>query len=220
MTRSVVQLRAAVERFLAEYDSSESAAAGEAEPAAGECEELVTEGSKNQIDEEQQENELRRAAHGCLSSAGLRVVAVDYVESVVERMATKYAAEAVEWIAADLTIQFEQFLGVQAGLDLIVDKGCLDALLVKPVELRTSEDDTWVTDPEDPSAASALAYLINCSLCLQSLGGRMLLVTVGSRQNREPLMRQAGLEIISFEDMPSVTHEVVRLVYARPQAKA
>eukprot|EP01051_Picozoa_sp_SAG22_P002440 SAG22_NODE_109_length_19706_cov_464.723772_5_plen_538_part_00 len=186
----------------------------------------------------------------------LRVVAVDYIESVVERMKARHGSDVVEWVVGDLTAGggFGSFLGggggtssgpgsgspasAVAAADLILDKGCLDAFLVKPVGQRANEADTWITDPADPAAANALAYLANCAAALAAAaaaappggkqqqqqpphggggsfggggGGRMMILTRGRRPNREPVLRQAGLTVLSWEDVAGEATDIVRL---------
>lgn len=100
-----------------------------------------------------------------------------------------------------------------------IDKGGLDAFLVKPVAERERPEDTWITRVDDPHASGALAYLTAAANALKKAdsiqagaGGvqtgersgraaRLVLVTLGRREYREPLLLKAGLEILSYEKL-------------------
>ena len=137
-------------------------------------------------------------ADGCGVADSLRVLAVDYVASVTERMAAKHPDAGVEWVCGDLT-DWSSFDAAELGVHLVLDKGCLDALLVKPVAERAGVTDSWLTDVDDPAAADALKYLGNCASALRRVGGRLVLVTLGRRENREPMLTKAGLEVLSWD---------------------
>eukprot|EP01052_Picozoa_sp_SAG31_P014744 SAG31_NODE_926_length_10930_cov_135.691626_11_plen_136_part_00 len=129
-------------------------------------------------------------------------------------MKLRHGNEPVEWLFGDLTADFEKFL--DGDIDVVLDKGCLDAMLVKPVERRANETDTWLIDPADPAVSSAICYLRNCATAISksAQGGRMLIVTRAQRQNREPILRAAGLEVLSWEDL-EVSQGVARLGVVR-----
>lgn len=60
------------------------------------------------------------------------IIAVDYVESVVDRMRIRYPPDqtSVQWLVGDLT-DWSSFDAANLAAHVIVDKGCLDAFLVK-----------------------------------------------------------------------------------------
>jgi hypothetical protein len=80
--------------------------------------------------------ELEAAVNAHITDGGLGkecdIVAVDYVESVVDRMRARYPPEqtTVQWLVGDLT-NWGSFDGADMAVNVIVDKGCLDAFLVK-----------------------------------------------------------------------------------------
>ncbi|KAJ1456069.1 hypothetical protein M885DRAFT_616601 [Pelagophyceae sp. CCMP2097] len=121
----------------------------------------------------------------------LKVIAVDYVQEVTRRMRSTHASSGVEWVDGDLTMPFTNFLGTR-NCQVIVDKGGLDALLIKPTNERLHDADTWITDSS--KAASAVSYLTHARRALDAQG-RMLLVTLGSLENRQPLFDRAGLAV-------------------------
>lgn len=129
----------------------------------------------------------------------LRIVAVDYVASVVERMRATYPPDqtTVAWVVGDVTdwSSFDCDFEGEQTFHLIIDKGCLDAFLVKPVAERERPEDTWVTDINSPHISGALAYLDSCSKALEPTKGKLLLVTLGRREYREPLLAKAGLKV-------------------------
>eukprot|EP01043_Picozoa_sp_COSAG02_P010033 COSAG02_NODE_346_length_24113_cov_13.213001_23_plen_299_part_00 len=73
-----------------------------------------------------------QAAKGSRLGKECHIVAVDYVESVVDRMRKRYPPDLtiVQWLVGDLT-DWSSFDGADMGVNVIVDKGCLDAFLVK-----------------------------------------------------------------------------------------
>jgi hypothetical protein len=83
-----------------------------------------------------------QAADGRLGNE-CHIVAVDYVDTVVDRMRERYPPDqtVVQWLVGDLT-DWSSFDGADMA-NVIVDKGCLDAFLVKralaclPVSLGT-----------------------------------------------------------------------------------
>ena len=92
---------------------------------------------------------------------------------------------------------------------------------------RERPEDTWITDVDSPHAAGALAYLTGCAAALRQAGsGAMVLVTLGRREYRAPLLTKAGLSVVSFdrleptESMRRGEHndawENLKLVIARP----
>lgn len=76
---------------------------------------------------------------------------------------------------------------------------------------RERAEDTWITDADNPHAAGALAYLTGCAAALRQAGsGTMVLITLGRREYREPLLTKAGLSVVSFEQLEpteSMSHD-------------
>ena len=166
-----------------------------------------------------------------------RVVAVDYVASVTARMEAAHAGSGVEWARGDLT-DFASFgFGAADGerrCDLIIDKGGLDAMLVKPLAERRDARDTWVVAPE--GTRDARAYLREAARALRARdgdgrGGALALVTLGRRALREPLLNAAGLRVEAWEKIEptesmlrgehnDVGHDALALVIAVPDDAA
>eukprot|EP01045_Picozoa_sp_COSAG04_P029000 COSAG04_NODE_4652_length_1967_cov_1.519272_2_plen_71_part_00 len=44
-----------------------------------------------------------------------------------------------------------------------------------------------------------MKYLGNCASALRRAGGRLVLVTLGRRENREPMLTKAGLQVLSWD---------------------
>ena len=150
----------------------------------------------------------------------MRVIAADFVDSLAVKMAGRYPGAAVEWVTADLTTDgpFWQSL-FASGVDLILDKGCMDAFLVKPVEQRESDSDAWLNHKDD--AADALAYLSYCSQALACREGIMLIVTRTKRAVTEALMLRASMTVLSWDDLQLGNGaSIVRAVAMGPTASS
>lgn len=120
--------------------------------------------------------------------AGVRIVAADYADNATQRMRKRHAKSRVTWVTGDLTKSFAPFC-VDESAALVLDKGCLDAMLIKPMRDRGGADDTWVSTSPD-----ALAYLAAARACLKK-SGVVLVITLGRRAMREPLFAAAGLVV-------------------------
>lgn len=120
--------------------------------------------------------------------ANIQIVAADYADNATRRMRKRHPASRVTWVTGDLTASFAPFCA-DASTALVLDKGCLDAMLIKPLRDRGGADDTWVATSPD-----ALAYLAACQTCLAP-AGVILVVTLGRRAMREPLFAAAGLVV-------------------------
>ena len=128
----------------------------------------------------------------------VRILAADYVTDLAERMAAKYPQPDVQWLTEDLTLEGQLWKSLyETGVDLILDKGCMDAFLVKPVELRIDDADHWLTHEDE--AADAIGYLSHCAKALRCRSGSMIIVTLTRRGLTEPLLRRVGLSVLSWE---------------------
>ena len=121
--------------------------------------------------------------------AGARIVAADYADNATERMRRRHPDSRVAWVTGDLTTSFEPLGCADGSAALVLDKGCLDAMLIKPVRERADVTDTWAASSPD-----ALAYLAAARACLRP-AGVVLVVTLGRRAMREPLFAAAGLVV-------------------------
>ena len=128
----------------------------------------------------------------------VRILAADYVTDLAERMAAKYPQPDVEWLTEDLTLEGQLWKSLfKTGVELVLDKGCMDAFLVKPVEQRADEADHWLTHEDE--AADAIRYLSHCAKALRCRSGSMIIVTLTRRDLTEPLMCAVGLSVLSWE---------------------
>ena len=121
--------------------------------------------------------------------AGARIVAADYADNATARMRRRHPDSRVAWVTGDLTASFAPLGCADGSAALVLDKGCLDAMLIKPVRERADVTDTWAASSPD-----ALAYLAAARACLRP-AGVVLVVTLGRRAMREPLFAAAGLVV-------------------------
>ena len=121
--------------------------------------------------------------------AGARIVAADYADNATARMRRRHPDSRVAWVTGDLTASFAPLGRADGSAALVLDKGCLDAMLIKPVRERADVTDTWAASSPD-----ALAYLAAARACLRP-AGVVLVVTLGRRAMREPLFAAAGLVV-------------------------
>ncbi|RLN89595.1 hypothetical protein BBJ28_00008509 [Nothophytophthora sp. Chile5] len=110
------------------------------------------------------------------------VVAMDYAANVIEKMQARSAANAwgVSFVEADLT----RMLGWESNsVDCVVDKGCLDAMLLKP-ETDAVETDWKLVAPDSPDdlqdAKSSMRQLER----ILKPDGLLFFLTFGSPSNR------------------------------------
>ena len=94
--------------------------------------------------------------------AGARIVAADYADNATARMRRRHPDSRVAWVTGDLTASFAPLGCADGSAALVLDKGCLDAMLIKPVRERADMTDTWAASSPD-----ALAYLAAARACLR-----------------------------------------------------
>ncbi|KAH9091388.1 hypothetical protein Ae201684P_010936 [Aphanomyces euteiches] len=123
-----------------------------------------------------------------------QLVAMDYAANVVKKLQTKYSAlSAVTFVQADMTnmtgFSDEQF-------DCILDKGCLDTMLLAPETKVASGGNVWQTITSENAAElpDAAAAMRECMRLLKP-NGLFLLFSYGSPANRVGLL-----------DWPTFTH--------------
>ena len=112
------------------------------------------------------------------------VHAVDISAAAIERQSRAFSGRSnLRWSVGDLT-KLDRAAFPDASIDLVVDKGSLDSMLVKPSGEALEDDtgDTWLR-----SSPVAKAYLAEVARVLRR-GGTFFLVSLGRRSNREPLL--------------------------------
>ncbi|KAF0687963.1 Aste57867_20344 [Aphanomyces stellatus] len=114
------------------------------------------------------------------------IVAMDYAANVVATLQSKYTASAVHFVQADMTQMPE--MGDDA-FDVILDKGCLDTMLLAPETQVAAGANVWAPITADNAAAfpDASAAMRECMRLLKP-NGRFLLFTYGSPTNRMGLL--------------------------------
>ncbi|KAG6613337.1 putative spermine/spermidine synthase [Phytophthora cinnamomi] len=110
------------------------------------------------------------------------IVAMDYAANVIEKMQARSEENAwgVRFVEADLT----QMKGWESGsVDCVIDKGCLDAMLLKP-ETEADETNWKLVTPDSPDD------LVDAQNSMQQLArilkpdGLLFFLTFGSPSNR------------------------------------
>ncbi|KAK1945986.1 EEF1A lysine methyltransferase 4 [Phytophthora citrophthora] len=110
------------------------------------------------------------------------VVAMDYAANVIEKMQarSKENAWGVRFVEADLTLMSDW---ESDSVDCVIDKGCLDAMLLKP-ETESVESNWKLVTPDSPDDLS------DVKSSMQQLGrilkpdGLLFFMTFGSPSNR------------------------------------
>ncbi|ETW01178.1 hypothetical protein H310_06776 [Aphanomyces invadans] len=112
------------------------------------------------------------------------VVAIDYAANVVEKVRAKYSSSRAKFIQADMT-NMEGF--DDGSFNCILDKGCLDTMLLAP-ETQV-ESNVWKTVTPDNAAEfnEASAVMREC-MRLLAPDGIFLLISYGSPTNRIGLL--------------------------------
>ena len=109
------------------------------------------------------------------------IVATDYVTAIVEKMKTKYPSEkyqdSIQWRELDATKITSMHEDINAGMfEYVMDKGCLDALLVRDgVDGSGEGHESWMT--EEPDDVRSMLDEINAAL---TETGMYLLTSFGS----------------------------------------
>ncbi|KDO25875.1 hypothetical protein SPRG_08817 [Saprolegnia parasitica CBS 223.65] len=114
------------------------------------------------------------------------VTATDYAANVVKNMQAKYADSSVQFVSADMT----KMAGFgDSSVACIVDKGCLDTMLLAPETDLTTGTHVWKTLTSDNAAdfPDAAAVMSECMRLLQPMGS-MILLTYGNPNNRIGLL--------------------------------
>ena len=126
-------------------------------------------------------SELARRGFACVTSMDVDESAVAAQTEWARREARDAAADAVVVDASDAEAS-----GVPArSFDAVVDKACLDAVLA--------------AGPD--GARRARRYLAECARLVKP-GGVMLVLTHGTIEAREPMLRQAGWDVREVKRVP------------------
>ncbi|KAG7401361.1 hypothetical protein PHYBOEH_001777 [Phytophthora boehmeriae] len=110
------------------------------------------------------------------------VVAMDYASNVIQKMQTRSKENdwGIKFVEADLT---EMRGWESSSMDCVIDKGCLDAMLLKP-ETEASEDTWKVVAPNSPDdLRDAQRSMTQLGRILRP-GGLLVFLTFGSPSNR------------------------------------
>ncbi|KAL3666966.1 hypothetical protein V7S43_007913 [Phytophthora oleae] len=110
------------------------------------------------------------------------VVAMDYAANVIKKMQTRSKEKSwgVRFVEADLT-QMNDW--ESSSVDCVIDKGCLDAMLLKP-ETESVETNWRLVTPDSPDDLSDAKSSMKQLARILKPGGLLFFMTFGSPSNR------------------------------------
>ncbi|OQS00317.1 hypothetical protein THRCLA_06023, partial [Thraustotheca clavata] len=115
-----------------------------------------------------------------------KVTATDYAANVIEKMKEKHSNTSVTFSVADMT-DMKEF--ASNSINCIIDKGCLDTMLLAPETTVESDGHVWKTVTPDNANEfpEAWAVMKECMRLLRP-NGYMILLTYGNPNNRMGLL--------------------------------
>ncbi|GMF18289.1 unnamed protein product [Phytophthora lilii] len=137
------------------------------------------------------------------------VVAMDYAANVIQKMQARSKANAwgVRFVEADLT----QMKGWESdSVDCVIDKGCLDAMLLKP-ETDAVETDWKLVTPDSPDDLRDVQNGMQQLARILKPGGLLFFLTFGSPSNRVNMF-----DWVSSEDDKAMEWEILQCLEMSP----
>lgn len=137
------------------------------------------------------------------------VVAMDYAANVIERMQARSEENAwgVRFVEADLT----QMNGWESSsVDCVIDKGCLDAMLLKPE--TEAEDTNWkLVTPDSPDDLVDAQNSMKQLARILKPDGLLFFLTFGSPSNRVSMF-----DWVASENDDSMEWEILQCLEMSP----
>eukprot|EP00455_Lapot_gusevi_P011082 TRINITY_DN15091_c0_g1_i1.p1 TRINITY_DN15091_c0_g1~~TRINITY_DN15091_c0_g1_i1.p1 ORF type:complete len:180 (+),score=53.61 TRINITY_DN15091_c0_g1_i1:183-722(+) len=143
-----------------------------------------------------------------LYDAGYRYITnLDYSPTVIELMKRKYAdRQAMQWICTD-AINLSSEVVQDQSMDIILDKGCLDAIV---------EDET----ESGFEAANTMLVGLKRVLHVEREDAFFILISLGAPDKRVPLLERAGWAVLQYVELPTFKVHSERGIEARVASTA
>ncbi|KAF4324398.1 hypothetical protein BBO99_00001641 [Phytophthora kernoviae] len=137
------------------------------------------------------------------------VVAMDFASNVIQKMQTRSKENdwGVRFVEADLT---EMKDWDSCSVDCVIDKGCLDAMLLKP-ETEAAEETWKLVTPNSPDDLSEVQRGMRQLGRILNPGGLFFFLTFGSPSNRIGMF-----EWVSSTERESMNWEILQCLEMSP----